>query len=851
MRRHHGRPGHSPYAGKTAAPLSADVSLVRSFDSIVNPSRPARQSPLATSQIQGMPLDLIDRIRSFPLFQSTPDSFLAEIGLLLRPQMHAPNDYILTEGDDAKAMYWLVRGAVAVTSRDGESTYAELKPGAFFGEIGILMDRPRTATVIARTRCLLVVLKKEDLRKVLPAYPDVERAIREEAQERLTILEKKKLQMRTEVRLPGRRGSKRAREPGADEMDDSGNELGPNGATKKRKSPSPGAKGISTSSALGNGLINVRSLLKELPLFAALPAEMLHFLGLNAQPRTFEPFTDIIKQDSMGREIYFIVKGEVEVLDEKHISNSTRKNSRVKDVLRTPHVKARLKQGQYFGEVVSLALADRRTATVRSVSSVECLIITGDVLDDFWNLCPPNVRQQVEATAKRRLKEASDNDVIMKDVDSAPDIDELAIGDTWTKAHKQQAPPRVTFNDAEVSSPHRPSKAEEKPVSRPSDPDPFVSFGLDKVRSRSRRGSLAPMSPEEISKDGSKKSVSPRSSPRSSRTGTPSPSDQKGGQLFSDPFATLKRPRLRQRAPKGANEGGLPDKVLVTMFKHMELCDLIRLRAVSLHWQQILTKSPELFHYLDLSVYNRKITDEALSKSICPFVGARPRIIDISNCFHITDEGFASLSSICGTNVRSWRMKSVWDVTAPAILEMANVAKGLQEVDLSNCRKVSDTLLARIVGWVVPYSPAHHHLKERPSLNTRISSGQNTTQPPPGTVFGCPELKSITLSYCKHVTDRSMHHIASHAASRIEYVDLTRCTTITDTGFQYWGNAHFSRLRKLCLADCTYLTDNAIISLTHAAKGLQELDLVRWLICVDNEILTELVILLCPLRYRN
>jgi F-box/leucine-rich repeat protein 7 len=828
MRRHHGRAGHSPYAGKTAAPLSADVTLVRSFDSIVNPSRPVRQSPLATSQIQGMPLDLIDRIRSFPLFQSASDSFLAEIGLLLRPQMHAPNDYILTEGDDAKAMYWLVRGAVAVTSRDGESTYAELKPGAFFGEIGILMDRPRTATVIARTRCLLVVLKKEDLRMVLPLYPDVEQAIREEAQERLTILEKKKLQVRPPVPVPGRRGSKRAREPGADEMDDSGNELGPNGTSKKRKSPSPGLKNVSTSSALANGLVNVRSLLKELPLFTALPPEMLHFLGLNAQPRTFEPFKDIIKQDSMGREIYFIVKGEVEVLDEKHTSNPTRKNSRLRGVPQTPHVKARLKQGQYFGEVVSLALADRRTATVRSVSSVECLIITGEVLDEFWNLCPPNVRQQVEATAKRRLKEASDNDVIMKDVDSAPDIDELAIGDTWTKAHKQQAPPRVTFNDAEVSSPHRPSKTEDKPVSRPSDPDPFVSFGLDKVRSRSRRGSLAPISPEEISTDGRKKSVSPRSSPRSSRTGTPSPSEQKVGQFFSDPFAASRRPKPRQRASKGANRGALPDKVLVTIFKNMELHDLIRLRAVSLHWQQLLTKSPELFHYLDLSVYNRVINDQVLSKSICPFVGARPRTIDISNCFHITDEGFASLAFTCGTNVLSWRMKSVWDVTAPAILEMANAAKGLQDVDLSNCRKVSDTLLARIVGWVVPHSPAHHHARDRPTLNTRVSSGLNTNQPPPGTVFGCPELKSITLSYCKHVTDRSMHHIASHAASRIEYVDLTRCTTITDTGFQYWGNAQFSRLRKLCLADCTYLTDNAIIYLTNAAKGLQELDLVSY-----------------------
>src|SRR5271156_2546063 len=234
MRRHHGGRAMSPYAGRTATPLSAEVVLVRNFDSQANPSRPVRQSPLATSQIQGMPLDLIDRIRSFPLFQSTPDSFLAEIGLLLRPQMNSTNDYILTEGEDAKAMYWLVRGAVAVTSRDGESTYAELKPGAFFGEIGILMDRPRTATVVARSRCLLLVLKKEDLRKLLPSYPDVERAIREEAKERLTILEKKKRQQaESDVPASGRRGSKRAREQGSDEMDLSAGGPGANGASKK------------------------------------------------------------------------------------------------------------------------------------------------------------------------------------------------------------------------------------------------------------------------------------------------------------------------------------------------------------------------------------------------------------------------------------------------------------------------------------------------------------------------------------------------------------------------------------------------------------------------------------------
>jgi F-box and leucine-rich repeat protein 7 len=839
MRRHHGGRAVSPYAGRTAAPLSADVTLVRSFDSIVNPSRPARPSPLATSQIQGMPLDLIDRIRSFPLFETAPDSFLAEIGRCVKPQMNNINDYVLTEGDDAKSMYWVVKGAVAVTSRDGEATYAELKSGAFFGEIGILMDRPRTATVIARTRCLLLVLKQEDLRKILPEYPDIENAIREEALERLAILNKKKEQTRNGVQTHDtsvRRGSKRTHaDASGDEMDVSDTDVATPKTSKKRKSPSPGTDEIASDSVLGHGLVNVRSLLRELPLFANLPPDMLHFLGLNAQPRSFPPFTDIIKQDSTGREVYFIVRGECEVLDEhyKH-SPAVRRSSQQKGIPVPAHVRARLKGGQYFGEVVSLSLADKRTATVRSISSVECLMISGEILAEFWEQCPCDIRKQIEDTAKRRLLANNPNDVTMNDTESAPDIYDLAIGDSMLNMPRRKSiTPRVTFNEAELNpNPNHMSNDDVEPL----DPDPYSSIALDKVRSRSRRGSLAPISPDEI-QNSQKSNISPRSSPIGSpRSGTPSPkTEQRNVLSFSDPFAPKERPKAKVRASKGDNHGVFQDKILLNLFSFLALHDLMRLQAVSLHWSSLLTKAPSLLHRLDLSAYNRKVTDSVIINRICPFVGSRPRFIDISNCFHITDEGFTALAAQCGANVTTWRMKSVWDVTAPAILEMSNRARGLQEVDLSNCRKVSDTLLARIVGWVVPSTPtpnqANGHAK-RPMLNTRVSASQsqklNPAHPPPGTVFGCPNLKSITLSYCKHITDRSMHHIASHAASRIESVDLTRCTTITDTGFQYWGNAQFGNLRKLCLADCTYLSDNAIISLTQAARGLRELDLVSF-----------------------
>ena len=844
MRRHHRSAGGTAFARQAGAtPVPDSVSLIRTFNSETNPSRPIRPSPLTASPIQGMPLDMLDRIRSFPLFLSAPDSFLAAIGTHLRPQLHSAHDYILTEGDDAKAMYWLVRGAVAVTSRDGESTYAELKQGAFFGEIGILMDIPRTATIIARTRCLLVVLKKEDLKKELPRFPDVERAIREEAQERLSILERKKKEniaaSQEDVSSLVGRVEKRARD-GED-----GDILmpGPNGGSfngstnnKKRKSPSPGLMEAAASSALGSGLVNVRQLLKELPLFSGLPPEILHFLGLNAQPCTYPPFTDIIQQDSQGREVFFIVRGEVEVIDEKFSGHDQQllSNGPGRGVKRSLQIKARLKQGQYFGEVASLSLAPRRTATVRSVTAVECLMITGNILAEFWTRCPLAIRQQVEKTAKQRLGATSDGDVIMSDVaDSTPPIDELAIADRLPRASQRQGSrkksvPKVTLTYSKPESTHKPSRLEDRPIIEPCDPDPFLNVDLDNIRSRSRRGSLAPPPPDAAQPNGPEHGDKKSSSPIL-RAVTALPSKLKHVTTPPDLHIMPKRPKTIQRRPSQFNRGPLPDTILVSIFARLELHQMMPLRLVSLHWSRLLRDSPELLQTLNLAMYNRKVTDDVLMKSICPFVACRPRVIDISNCFHITDEGFTALASTCGANVTCWKMKSVWDITAQAVLEMATKAKGLEEIDLSNCRKVSDNLLARVIGWVVQSSPpnsSHSNLNGR-QVAARSVGAPVPPQPPPGTVFGCPKLRKLTLSYCKHVTDRSMAHLACHAASRLEEIDLTRCTTITDQGFQHWGQFQFSRLKKLCLADCTYLTDNAIVYLTNAAKGLQDLDLVR------------------------
>ncbi|KAK0732534.1 hypothetical protein B0T21DRAFT_291672 [Apiosordaria backusii] len=837
---HHAHHGAASQAGQQGR--DSVSSVIRSFNVETNPTRPMRPSPLTASTIPDMPLDLVDRIRSFPLFMSAPDDFLAAIISHLKLQAHSAHDHILTEGDEAKAMYWLVRGVVAVTSRDGEAVYAELKPGAFFGEIGVLMDIPRTATIIARTKCMLAVLKKEDLQAELPKYPEMGKAIRQEAQERLAILKKKRQESGLSSRLPDTNGASLAREaaPGEVSMGEVG--IIKEGAvvnTKKRKSPSPGVIEDPTvgGSVLGGGYVNVRKTLKELPLFSNLPPDILHFLGLSAQPKSYPPFIDIVRQGSPGNEIFFIVRGEAEVIHDP-LSPPTFKRD-----TRSGFSRPRLRQGQYFGEVASLGLAEGRTATVRSITAVECLMIGGEALEELWKRCPPEVRSQVEETAKQRYH-SSDEDVDMTDPEShaLSSDEEKATGDDI-----EVALPTVTFTTP--SKPGSPANEESDVTRRPSDPDPFLSVDMENLRNR-RRNSLAPPAPL----TDNSAIVSPvKVQPTTSITIPLSPVSPDGCPLPAKRARTLSRSSATEPDDRITT---LSDDVWIHIFQQLDLPELIRLRAVCTKWRHMLATSPKLCTEIELAPFNRKVTDSALVNLLAPFIGNRPTKIDISNCFHITDEGFQALYRTCGKNVKVWKMRSVWDVSAGLILDMSENAKGLEEVDWSNCRKVGDNLLARVVGWVVPEPPPPRENHKNVVISSSAAKGRRASQyqqrgqqqaaqpgapqpPPPGTVIGCPRLRRLNLSYCKHITDRSMAHLAAHASNRLQSLSLTRCTSITDAGFQQWGAYRFTELTHLCLADCTYLSDNSIIALVNAAKGLTHLDLS--FCCALSDTATEVV----------
>jgi len=122
-----------------------------------------------------------DAVAGVPLFAGLDARQIADIARLLKPQLAPPRYLIVHRGDAADAMYFILTGEVEVEI----ATPVRLRSGQFFGEIALLRDTERTATVAAVTECHLLRLDVGDFRRLMSQYPELETAIRKIAESRM------------------------------------------------------------------------------------------------------------------------------------------------------------------------------------------------------------------------------------------------------------------------------------------------------------------------------------------------------------------------------------------------------------------------------------------------------------------------------------------------------------------------------------------------------------------------------------------------------------------------------------------------------------------------------------------
>jgi CRP-like cAMP-binding protein len=93
-----------------------------------------------------------DELAALEVFAGCPTETLVPLASQLRPLMAAPGQVLMQQGELAVSFLIVGSGRAEVTHTgvDGHYTFAELTPGLIAGEIALLRDGPRTATVIAK-----------------------------------------------------------------------------------------------------------------------------------------------------------------------------------------------------------------------------------------------------------------------------------------------------------------------------------------------------------------------------------------------------------------------------------------------------------------------------------------------------------------------------------------------------------------------------------------------------------------------------------------------------------------------------------------------------------------------------
>ena len=129
-------------------------------------SRPILRLDAVDDQIRPM----VDLLRGTPIFSPMAVAALEQVARNLEHTEAAEGHTIITEGDPGDLFYVIAEGTAEVTQ--GGTSVAQLGAGDFFGEIALLRDTPRTATVTARSAMKLLTLEREQFLAAVTGQAD-------------------------------------------------------------------------------------------------------------------------------------------------------------------------------------------------------------------------------------------------------------------------------------------------------------------------------------------------------------------------------------------------------------------------------------------------------------------------------------------------------------------------------------------------------------------------------------------------------------------------------------------------------------------------------------------------------
>lgn len=129
----------------------------------------------------------VQSLRQVPMFRDIDPARLKLLAFTSERVQFADGQRFFSQGDASDAAYVILdgRAQVLLNTPGGEITVAELSDNALVGEMGILSDSPRSATIMAAEPTTALRIDKRVFLELLAQFPQMSLAVMRELAQRL------------------------------------------------------------------------------------------------------------------------------------------------------------------------------------------------------------------------------------------------------------------------------------------------------------------------------------------------------------------------------------------------------------------------------------------------------------------------------------------------------------------------------------------------------------------------------------------------------------------------------------------------------------------------------------------
>jgi len=140
-----------------------------------------------------LPIEVLQQVQQMlnavPFLKSLNQQDIEELAYQLNQRHFMKGETIIRQGEPGKLFHLVTRGTVTISKKKlfGQRRIASLGPGEFFGEMALIDNVPRSATVMGEEDGEMFTLSRDAFEKVLLANPEVGEVIKQTARQRKEV----------------------------------------------------------------------------------------------------------------------------------------------------------------------------------------------------------------------------------------------------------------------------------------------------------------------------------------------------------------------------------------------------------------------------------------------------------------------------------------------------------------------------------------------------------------------------------------------------------------------------------------------------------------------------------------